>query len=96
MDVGCGYGESLKLWKDEYGLDARGVNYARREVEGCRRRGLRCEEGNAVEGRHYENGCYVVAVDCCYHWGKDEWWEIMGKKGVKKVRLDKEQRTGGV
>ncbi|GMH54920.1 hypothetical protein TrRE_jg914, partial [Triparma retinervis] len=85
VDVGCGYGDSLLLWREVHGVEARGVNWEEREAEVCRRRGLRCVAGSATEGEHYERGCVVVAVDCCYHWGKREWYSVMRRRGVKRV-----------
>ena len=47
LDIGCGRGEFLDLLS-EHGITAHGLDINHEMVEGCRDRGLRAEEGDAV------------------------------------------------
>ncbi|HWM90991.1 MAG TPA: methyltransferase domain-containing protein, partial [Thermoanaerobaculia bacterium] len=46
LDVGCGRGEALALFRD-HGIPARGIDTSARMVALCRERGLEAEEGDA-------------------------------------------------
>jgi SAM-dependent methyltransferase len=47
LDVGCGRGELLDLFR-EHGIDARGVDSNASMVRACRTRGLQAEQGDAL------------------------------------------------
>jgi hypothetical protein len=85
IDVGCGNGDSTLLFTSLFNLPVIGVNNDNEEVKRCKKRGLNVIKGNAEEGEVYVNGGCVVAVDCCYHWDKNIWYETMFKRGVKHV-----------
>ena len=48
LDVGCGWGSFLQ-YAGEQGLDAEGLTLSQRQVEECRRRGLRASYGDAAD-----------------------------------------------
>ena len=55
LDIGCGWGSFL-TYAREHGLDAEGIALSERQVEECRRLGLRASYGDAAE-------CVPAALD---------------------------------
>ena len=75
IDVGCGLGESLTLWANEYGADIRrslGINVSAAEVAAARARGgllaARVVQGDASELPVGDGTAdAVLAIDAAYH-----------------------------
>jgi SAM-dependent methyltransferase len=68
LDVGCGLGELIELYKDSYGVDSN-----RFVVEYCKSRGLKCSVGS-VYNIPFKDGEFdtVVAVHLLEHLDKPE------------------------
>ncbi|RKX93491.1 MAG: class I SAM-dependent methyltransferase [Spirochaetes bacterium] len=61
LDIGCGTGAFTKAWED-MGFDVTGVDSASRMVALGVKRGLKCSQGNALEGLSFPDGSFKLVV----------------------------------